>query len=78
VSRYPDFKGSDQHDAIEFLNILIDNLHEDLRKERMEERKQTHTVLVNSGHVDEEELANRRWEEMIHSNGSIITELFSG
>jgi ubiquitin C-terminal hydrolase len=59
-ARFPDFADDAQHDAIEFLNSMLDILGEDFKKE-IDMRRPTSTVLIDSGENDEKDLADRRW-----------------
>lgn len=79
--QWPDFEGDDQHDSIEFLNFMLDILHEDLNKNKDNveyRRSSTATVLKNSEIEEENDLAEKRWFDLTQSDGSVINELFSG
>ena len=65
--QWPDFEGDDQHDSIEFLNFMLDILHEDLNKNKDVDtfrRSSTRTVLKNSEIEEENDLAEKRWHDL--------------
>lgn len=60
------FEGDEQHDAIEFLNVMMDALHEDLKKTFAQPSIQRNvtTVLKNTDYAKQREVAERRWQDL--------------
>ena len=69
------FKGYNQQDSNEFINIFLDILNEDLNFS--EEKKYVELEEKKEGEKDEE-CAKRFWEANLIRNDSIITDLFCG
>lgn len=74
----PMFKGSSQHDAPEFLFLLLDGIHEylNVRKKEKLNKKEKLKAAVQGEAPDRQ--AEREWSEYIEKNKSIITDLFMG
>ena len=68
------FKENSQQDANDFLNFLIQNLHEGTNLKTKE------TCIVNKEEIDttENELGNEYWANTIRNNASYIYSLFIG
>ncbi|KAL1461682.1 hypothetical protein WDU94_013554 [Cyamophila willieti] len=62
------FRGYEQQDSHEFLTILIDSLHEDLKEP--EHKNSLTGALVESG--------EKSWGEFLKKNKSIVSQLFYG
>ena len=69
-----DFNNNDQQDANEYLNFVIENLHEELNlysaKRYIEEKDDIHN------HNTEEELGNISWANNLRRNASFIDSIF--
>eukprot|EP01083_Nonionella_stella_P236186 829779_1 len=69
------FSGYGQHDSQEFMNFLLDGLHEDVNRVR----DKPYTVLEeNHDGRPDEELAEEAWELHLKRNRSVIVDLFQG
>ena len=69
------FRGTQQHDSNEFMNIFLDYLNEDLNYTSEKE----YIELNEKGNDEtEEQCAKRFWEVNLKRNDSIITDLFCG
>ena len=73
-SKYQSFQGYQQHDSQEFLNYLIDTLHEDTN--RVQE-KEVIEKLEGDGRPDQE-LAEQCWENHLQRENSFINDHFYG
>ncbi|RHZ69017.1 hypothetical protein Glove_291g40 [Diversispora epigaea] len=73
----PQFSGSDQHDSQEFLEFLLDGLHEDLNiKQKIKELTPTEEKQLESLHAG---IASEiMWERYLRQNNSVIVSLFQG
>ena len=69
------FRGYNQQDSNEFINIFLDILNEDLNFS--EEKKYIELEEKKEGEKDEE-CAKRFWEANLIRNDSVITDLFCG
>ena len=68
------FGGGNQHDTQEFLNYLLDSLHEDLN--RVTEKP--YAELKDSNNRPDSEVAAEAWQQHHARNQSIIVDLFYG
>mmetsp|Transcript_46284 Transcript_46284/g.88313 ORF Transcript_46284/g.88313 Transcript_46284/m.88313 type:complete len:1007 (+) Transcript_46284:240-3260(+) len=71
----PFFAGDDQHDAQEFLRMLMDQLHDDLN--RVMEKPEYEEFKDKPGEPEAEK-ATRTWEFYQRQNDSPIVDLFCG
>eukprot|EP00937_MAST-01D_sp_MAST-1D-sp2_P001671 g1671.t1 len=75
VSRYsPQFAGSEQHDAHEFVTALLNNLGEDLNRVK----KKPYVEQPDSNGRPDSELADEWWRNHLRRELSVITALFTG
>ncbi|CAG8569341.1 3180_t:CDS:2, partial [Diversispora eburnea] len=73
----PQFSGSDQHDSQEFLEFLLDGLHEDLNvKQKIKELTPTEEKQMESLHTGI--VSEIMWERYLRKNNSVIVSLFQG
>jgi ubiquitin carboxyl-terminal hydrolase 4/11 len=70
----PMFKGTNQHDSQEFLNFLLDSLHEDLNRVY----KKPYVELSDSSNRPDALVANEHWDGHLKRNQSIIVDLMQG
>ncbi|CDW85002.1 ubiquitin carboxyl-terminal hydrolase family [Stylonychia lemnae] len=70
----PMFSGYQQHDSQEFLNFLLDTLHEDLNRVQ----KKPYVELKDSDNRSDAVVATEHWEGHLQRNMSIIVDLFQG
>ncbi len=70
----PMFKGSNQHDSQEFLNFLLDSLHEDLNRVY----KKPYVEQSDSCNRPDAIVAKEFWEGHLKRNQSIIVDLMQG
>lgn len=70
----PMFSGYSQHDSQEFLNSLLDTLHEDLNRVY----KKPYVELEDSNNRPDEVVARCFWEGHLQRNMSIVVDLFQG
>ena len=68
------FRGSNQHDSQEFLNFLLDTMHEDLNRVQ----KKPYVELKDSDNRPDDIVAKEHWEGHLKRNQSIIVDLFQG
>lgn len=68
----PRFQGYEQHDSQEFLEFLLDGLHEDLN--RVRERPQVEAI-EGKGMADDE-ASSLSWEAHKKRNDSVIVDTF--
>lgn len=75
VSEYEElYKGNEQHDSYEFLNKVLDFLHEDLNRVK----NRTKIILEDSQGKPEKVVALEQWKLHTRQNDSIIVDLFYG
>lgn len=70
----PMFKGTNQHDSQEFLNFLLDSLHEDLNRVF----KKPYVEQSESNNRSDAVVAKEHWEGHLKRNQSIIVDLMQG
>ena len=70
----PQFSGYDQHDSQEFLNSLLDGLHEDLNRCR----KKPCTEIPEANGRPDAVVAREAWETHQKRNDSVILDTFGG
>lgn len=68
------FNGGGQHDSQEFLDWLLDNLHEDLN--RVTEKP--YIEVKDSNGRSDQVVASESWEATLQRNRSVIVDLFYG
>ena len=69
------YKGKEQQDAQEFLNFLLDGLHEDLNKCK---EKKNLTAIENEIILTNDTQAEIEWLNFLNLNQSLIVDLFYG
>ena len=69
------FKGYNQQDSNEFINIFLDTLNEDLN---FSDEKKYIELEEKSEKENDEQCAKRFWEANLIRNDSVITDLFCG
>lgn len=75
VSRFrAQFQGFDQHDAQEFLNVLLEGLSEDLNRTI----RKPYVEMKDSAGRPDEEVAEEFWTVHCRREHSVVTALFSG
>ena len=77
TQRFPMFEGKEQHDCHEFLSMLLDSLHEELRREG-EQGKSTVIIENPENKLVEITESDRQWKLLQGSQGSIITDICAG
>ena len=78
-SHAPQFSGSDQHDAQEFLSFLLDGLHEDLN--RVLQKPQIQIMPEREAELERLPLqiaSQQEWETYKSRNDSLIVDFFQG
>lgn len=70
----PMFQGNSQHDSQEFLNFLLDTLHEDLNRVQ----KKPYVELQDYNNRPDEVVAKEYWEGHLMRNMSVIVDLMQG
>eukprot|EP01015_Nassula_variabilis_P012009 TRINITY_DN1971_c0_g1_i5.p1 TRINITY_DN1971_c0_g1~~TRINITY_DN1971_c0_g1_i5.p1 ORF type:complete len:772 (-),score=46.56 TRINITY_DN1971_c0_g1_i5:32-2347(-) len=71
----PQFKGYSQHDSQEFLNYLLDGIHEDLNRVK---NKPYTEVIEGDGTKSDQEVAQQSWNTYLKRNNSIIVDFMQG
>ena len=75
----PQFSGSDQHDAEEFLNFLLDGLHEDLnRVTSKSQRIPSPEREAELERLPQQKASESEWRIYRMSNNSIVVDYFQG
>ena len=69
------YEGNDQEDAHEFLNYLLDMIHEDLNKVK---NKTNNNIILNSSNKSDEEKSLIEWNNFLMRNQSLLVDLFYG
>ncbi|CAF1053922.1 unnamed protein product [Adineta ricciae] len=72
--RHQEFAGNGQHDAQEYLTVLLDSLHEDLN--RILNKPQV--PPVEDENRPDHEVADEAWRGYLSRNDSLIVQLFTG
>ena len=77
TSRFPMFEGKEQHDCHELLSMLLDTLHEELRREGEEGRS---TVILENPSSKQAEImeSDKQWQLLQGTQGSIISDICAG
>ena len=78
-SHAPQFSGSDQHDAQEFLSFLLDGLHEDLN--RVLQKPQVQTTSEREAELERLPLqiaSQQEWDTYKSRNDSLVVDFFQG
>ncbi|KAH3765175.1 ubiquitin carboxyl-terminal hydrolase 4 [Pelomyxa schiedti] len=70
----PQFSGYQQHDSVEFLNFLLDGLHDDLN--RIKDKPYLPTIDLTG--KSDEVVANEAWDWHLARNKSFIVDNFQG
>ena len=70
----PDFTLGRQHDAHEFLSILLDNLHEDMNRVRAK----PYVSLSDAGDRSDDDVAMEHWRNHLRRNQGLVVDLFQG
>ena len=68
------FQGNSQHDSQEFLNFLLDGLHEDLNRIK----KKPYLETPESNNRPDDIVAQENWENHLLRNQSIVVDLMHG
>ncbi|KAG1472886.1 hypothetical protein G6F56_001274 [Rhizopus delemar] len=76
----PQFQGSEQHDSQEFLNFLLDGLHEDcnLIKKRPPPLVESAEDEARFERLPDWEASKIAWERYLGMNSSVVVSLFQG
>lgn len=74
AKKNPMFEGYNQHDSQEFLNSLLDSLHEDLNRVY----KKPYVEQSESANRPDQLVAQEHWEGHLKRNQSIIVDLMQG
>ncbi|KAI8976140.1 hypothetical protein BDB01DRAFT_853428 [Pilobolus umbonatus] len=76
----PQFQGSEQHDSQEFLNFLLDGLHEDcnLITERPPPTTESEEEEARFERLPDWEASAIAWDRYLQRNSSVIVSLFQG
>jgi ubiquitin carboxyl-terminal hydrolase 8 len=75
----PQFQGSDQHDTEEFLNFLLDGLHEDLNRVTQKVPYKVTPQREAELEVLPQQIASEQeWRIYRMSNNSIVVDYFQG
>ncbi|KAI5169776.1 hypothetical protein PAEPH01_0991 [Pancytospora epiphaga] len=82
---YEDYKGNDEQDSFEFVNLLLDTLHEELKtmKKTVIEIENSNIEIVDKRMVNDKETTigsseNAFWNAFLSNNNTIISKLFYG
>jgi ubiquitin carboxyl-terminal hydrolase 2/21 len=71
----PRFSGFGQQDVQEFLQFLLDGLHDDLNRVQ---RKPKYEEIKDVAHEDDETKSQRWWKNYTDRNDSFVSQLFAG
>jgi len=76
----PQFRGSEQHDSQEFLNFLLDGIHEDcnLVKKRPSPPPESAEEEARFERLPDWQASGIAWERYLERNSSVIVSLFQG
>jgi ubiquitin carboxyl-terminal hydrolase 8 len=76
----PQFRGSEQHDSQEFLNFLLDGIHEDcnLVVKRPSPPPETAEEEARFEKLEDWQASALAWERYLERNSSIVVSLFQG
>lgn len=73
---HPEFQGFEQHDSHEFLGILLNSLHEDLK---LSNAVVPQTIILKGmSNEDERKVSQEQWEKYRGMHGSVISAICGG
>ena len=77
TKRFDMFEDKEQHDCHEFLSMILDSLHEELRREGNEGKS---TIIIENPENKQVEIieSDRQWQLLQGTQGSIITDICAG
>jgi ubiquitin carboxyl-terminal hydrolase 8 len=76
----PQFRGSEQHDSQEFLNFLLDGIHEDCNSavKRPSPPPETAEEEARFERLEDWQASALAWERYLERNSSVVVSLFQG
>jgi ubiquitin carboxyl-terminal hydrolase 8 len=72
----PQFVGTDQHDAQEFLAFLLDGIHEDLN--RIKKKPYIEDQDCDGSNNNDEQAAIEAWKNYLRRDKSLVVDIFQG
>ena len=72
------FEGNEQEDAHEFINYLLDVLHEDLNRVKEKPNNINNLIKYKNKQISEEEKSIIDWNNFLIRNQSVLIDLFYG